>query len=70
MSAMNPERAAFIDSSVNSTMSKPATTRYFVAPDYDKKIDFFELARQDAEFANVVRGSGGQVRWNNPEHVR
>jgi hypothetical protein len=67
---MNPDRAIRTASGPKATASKMGGPRPFIAPDYVKKIDFVDLARQDAEFANVVRGTGGQVRWDNPEHVR
>jgi hypothetical protein len=50
--------------------SSIARSKPFIPPDYDKKLDFVALALQDADFADVIRATGGQVKWDNPEHVR
>jgi hypothetical protein len=44
---------------------KPA----FKPPNYDEKVDFDELARQDSEFAYAVKATGGNVNFQKAEHV-
>jgi hypothetical protein len=50
--------------------SSTRPSKPFIPPDYDKKLDFFALALEDADFADVIRATGGEVNWNNTEHVR
>jgi hypothetical protein len=41
----------------------------FKPPNYDEKLDFNELARQDPEFAGALEATGGVVNFQNSEHV-
>jgi hypothetical protein len=38
-------------------------------PDYDKKIDFHALVQQDAVFKQLLVANGGQMDFQDPEHV-
>lgn len=46
-----------------------ANNKPFQNPDYDRKLDFFQLALQDKDFSEILSSNGGSFDFKKPEHV-
>jgi 23S rRNA (adenine1618-N6)-methyltransferase len=45
------------------------TAKPFRYPNYNKPLDFHEIALKDEDFSEILRSNGGSFDWQKPDHL-